>query len=200
MVPAGLPEASGQTADDRKRGRMCSRRARNRACGFCDQAFCATKAREGRGSASQTAHSTVFSVIFDFGRSRPVFGRIVLFMQRPPMQLHGKRVGSSWTTIKRASPKRCRVGGRDSFADSMGDVRCALRPYEASLQMDAHVSSAPLRPPSSTYFSAAGTRLTFGQGFLLRMMQRRSSATLSGAKENNIPGAALQQFAFFQNP
>ncbi len=39
-----------QTAGDRKHGRMCSRRARNRAREFCDQAFCAAKAREGRKS------------------------------------------------------------------------------------------------------------------------------------------------------
>ena len=62
------------TADDRKRGRMCSRRARNRAREFRDQAFCTTKARERRGSALQTAHSTVFSVISDSARRWLVFG------------------------------------------------------------------------------------------------------------------------------
>ncbi len=49
---------------------MCTRRARIRTREFRDQAFCAIEAREGRESAPQTAHSTVFSVIFWFGARR----------------------------------------------------------------------------------------------------------------------------------
>ena len=92
---------SVQTADDRKRGRMCSRRARNRAREFRDQALCAIEAREGRGSAPQTAHSTAFSVISDSARPRPVFGRtrslceeVSRSVKKPLMQPDGKRIGS----------------------------------------------------------------------------------------------------------
>ena len=67
------------TADDGKRSRMYSRRARNRAREFRDQAFCAIKAREGRGSALQTAHSTAFSVISDFVRCPPASGSLKRF-------------------------------------------------------------------------------------------------------------------------
>ena len=64
------------TADDRKRGRMRSRRARNRACEFRDQAFCVIEEREGRESAPRTAHSTAFSVISDFARAGWALERI----------------------------------------------------------------------------------------------------------------------------
>ena len=74
------------------------------------------------------------------GAGRSLEGSVP-FMQRPPMQLHGKRVGSSWTTGKRASPERCWVGGRDSFADSMGDARCG--PTRLRLRW----TRTSLRPP-----------------------------------------------------
>ena len=88
--PAHAPEAlrfwkhPSQAADDRKRGRMRTRRARNRARGFRDQALCTIEAREGRGSAlANCAFDRVFGH-FRFGLTPAGLWKDRSFMRRPP--------------------------------------------------------------------------------------------------------------------
>ena len=119
-------------AGDRKHGRMCSRRARNRACGFRDQAFRATKVRKGRGSASRTAHSTVFSVISGSARHLPVFGRIRSLHEEASHLFDDERVGS----------KGCVHGARRRWSNSGRiHVACGKQKRVSPYNSQAHTVS-----------------------------------------------------------
>ena len=166
---------------------MCSRRARNRAREFCDQAFCAIKVREGRGSALQTAHSTAFSVISDpvrVGRSlgNPCLGpgrsasmtagclleRSAPFIGKLPIQPDGRRIGSR-AGSKGRTPVRVDGGSTADGSTPSTESRRAFRP--AARRSMPHL-----------------LRLNPGYAFWPTTLQPRKSARGRPTVKSNRPG------------
>ncbi len=100
---------------------MCSRRARNRACEFRDQALCAIKARNGRESAPQTAHSTAFSVILILPAAGWSSKDFFSFAKRPPVQPDGKGGSTADESASGSISQHGRTGGRREAQDG-GDA------------------------------------------------------------------------------